>query len=177
VIEALVWVAIIANFATGLVLIAAGHYGRRLVRQGRRDARLERAREATRAANRQARLEQHEELQRRRARREEQGRGPRSAQAWQRAFDAVLRPVPAVCESTEHNHVDNYRIGTQQVERICVVRPPYSQGGPVGGLSAAEAAQALRALGAALSPGERVLSRDEIESIRRQADARTRRGW
>lgn len=161
---------------TGLVLLGGGVLGFRLVRRARRAARVEARRQALRIANGEARLQQHEELQRRRAVREEQGRGPKAAQAWQRSFDRLLAPAPA-CTSSEHNHVENYRIGSQRVERICVVRPPYS----VGGITAQEAVQALQRLAVpqrvVLSPGERVLSRDEIESIGRQAEARARRGF
>lgn len=62
--------------------------------------------------------------------------------AWQRDFAALLpRPEPVPCDGSDHQHVDDYRIGSREVRVICV---PRSAGGVV------------------LSPGEQVVSQREI---------------
>jgi hypothetical protein len=129
-VDVLVWAAIGLKFATGFILIGLGIYGhrfRRITRRARRSVEAERAADARVAAWRS----------------ERRSRRVSELRAWDRDFAALLPPPPP-CTSTDHNHVENIRLGSGTIETICVIRPPYSRGGAI------------------LSPGEHVMSQREI---------------
>lgn len=128
----------------GLLVIGAGVYGFVLNRRTGEALRRARSDAAMDAALQRWRVERRREL-------------AEAMREWQRDFDALLPPAPP-CTSTDHNHVDDARYGDQTWRRICVIRPPYSQGGAV------------------LAPSEYVFGISSVEAARRMFEAFGRRG-